>query len=291
MPSSLPQGPPAFRNLRQAAQTFSASDAGTSAAALSFYAITAIPPLVILLTAILGLVVSDHAAAKYLVTQAHQSLGPETAVAIEGILQRRAQAANGPAAFFGLLVLLVGASGFFVHLQKALNSLWGVQPDPQAGWKDTLVKRIASMGVVLSTGLLLLLSLLTSTVVSAAQVWLQQRTAWSFGWLRLSETFLSLALLTALLALLLKYLPDATVAWGDVWRAALTTAVLFSLGKIGLGWYLARSDLSADYGSAGALVLTLFWVYYSCMLLLFGAALTRAKAQARLEERGNGWTP
>jgi membrane protein len=273
--------PRVFLPFQSAFQEFRDEDAPQRAAALSFYAVTAIPPLVVLLTAILGLVYSGPQAGQELVNQVGSLFGQETAETVSEILQRRASASNGWAALGGLLVMLLGASGFFVELQKALNHVWGVQPDPQAGWKQTLLKRFLSMTVVLGTGFLLLISLMVSTFIAVAGRWLELRLGWSVGLASLAEALVGLAMITAMFSLLFYYLPDARVSWSDAWRGALATAVLFLIGKFALGWYLGRSDFTADYGSAGALVLILFWVYYSSMILLFGAELTQAQASAR----------
>lgn len=258
-----------------------AEDCPTVAAALSFYAVAAIPPLVVLLTAIFSLVYSGPEAAQHLVHQVSNLFGASTGQTVGEILQRRADSPNGTAAVTGLVVLLVGASGFFAQLQKALNQVWGVEPDPNAGWKDTVFKRVISMTVVLGTGFLLLVSLIVSAFIAAASRWLEAQVGLSVSLAAVTEAALGFALVTGLFALIFMYLPDVEVRWSDVWRGAAATSLFFMVGKFALGWYLGRSDFSADYGSAGALVLILFWVYYSSMILLYGAELTQAQAKAR----------
>lgn len=271
--SALTPFPRAFQEFRE-------GDAPQKAAALSFYAVTAIPPLVVLFTAILGLVYSGPQAAEQLVGQVSSLFGQSTGDTIAEILQRRSKASNGTAVLTGTVVLLLGASGFFVELQKALNHVWSVQPDPNAGWKDVVVKRVLSMGVVLGTGFLMLASLILSTFIAVASHWVERHVSWSISSASLTDAFLSVAMLTGVFALIYKYLPDVHVRWSDVWRGAFTTALLFMIGKFALGWYLGRSNFTADYGSAGALVLIMFWVYYSSMILLFGAELTQAHSEA-----------
>lgn len=260
---------------------FKEEDAPQKAAALSFYAVTAIPPLVVLLTAILGLVYSGPQAAQELTAQISSLFGQDTGNTIAEILERRSESSNGIAALGGLAILLVGASGFFVELQKALNSVWGVQPDPDANWKSTVAKRLLSMTVVLGTGFLLLVSLVASTVIAVASSWMEARFGLSPAFASLAEVVIGFAMITGMFALIFKYLPDADIPWSDVGRGAAITASLFLVGKFALGWYLGRSNFTADYGSAGALVLILFWVYYSSMILLFGAEITQAQAEAR----------
>ena len=269
--------PSALAPFKTALRDFRDEDAAQKAAALSFYAVTAIPPIVVLLAAILGLVYSGPQAAQQLVGQVSALFGQDTGNTIGEILQRRADAPNGAAALTGLAVLLLGASGFFVELQKALNAVWGVKPNPEAGWKDVVFKRVLSMTVVLGTGFLMLVSLVVSAVIAAASNWLEGRLGWSVGFASFAEALIGLAMITGMFALIFKYLPDVEIGWSEVWRGALTTATLFLVGKSALGWYLGRSTFTADYGSAGALVLILFWVYFSSMILLFGAELTQAQ--------------
>ncbi len=271
----------ALATVKKAAKDFVDEDATSTAAALSFYAVTAIPPLVVVLTAILSIVFSGPEAAAKLVSQVQSLFGQETAQTIASIIERRSHAPNGAAAFTGVVVLLLGASGFFVQLQKALNRVWDVEPDPEAGWMQTVVKRVLGMTVVLGTGFLLLISLVLSALISAASHWLEQRVSWNVHMTTFVEATVALITITCLFALLFKYLPDAEVHWVDVWYGAFSTALLFTVGKFVLGWYLGRTDFTADYGSSGALVLVLFWVYYSSIILLFGAELTQAVAQLR----------
>lgn len=273
--------PPSLVPIRNAINDFVDDDAPQVAAALSFYAVTAIPPVAVLLTSILSLVYSGPQAAEEMVGQVSALFGTSTGETIGSILSRRADAPNGAVALGGLAMLLVGASGFFAELQKGLNHVWGVKPSQDATWKDLVVKRALSLAVVLGTGFLLLFSLILSAFITAASAWMETRLGWNVSLAALAENGISLAMITAMLALMFRYLPDVKIRWSDVWRGAIATAVLFAIGKFGLGWYLGRTDFSADYGSAGALMLVLFWVYYSSMILLFGAELTQAQAEAR----------
>jgi membrane protein len=272
--------PPSLAPYRQAFEDFRDADIPQRAAALSFYAITALPPLVVLLTAILGLAYSGPRAAQELVDQVAWLFGQATADTIADILKRRASASNGVAAVTSLLVALLGASGFFLELQKALNHVWGVQTDPNAGWRTTILKRVLNMGVVLGTGGLLLASLIASAALAVASRQLESQLGWQVSLAAMADSAVALALIAAVFALLFRSLPDVILGWRHVWRGALLTSLLFVLGKFALGWYLGRSDFAADYGSAGALVLIVFWVYYSSMILLFGAELTKAHALA-----------
>lgn len=261
-------------------KAFLDDDVPQAAAALSFYAVAALPPMVVILVSMLGLVYSDGSASDRLGGEIAKLFGPSASDTIMGFLSTRSSS-HGVAALGSVVVLLFGAAGFFGQLQKAINNVWGVRPKPSAGFKVTIKKRLLSMTAVLGTGFLLLISLALSAFIAAAGQALH--TVLGIGPLvsTLGESLATLILITGLFALIFKVLPDVDIAWSDVWHGAFTTALLFLVGKLGLGWYLGRTDFSADYGSAGALVLILFWVYYSSMILLFGAELTQTRALAQ----------
>jgi membrane protein len=178
------------------------------------------------------------------------------------------------------VTLLAGASGVFAQLQDSLNSLWGVEPKEGRGLWGIIRDRFLSVATLLGTGFLLLVSLVLSAALSAFGKWFG-------GWLPAPEFVLqglelviSLAVITGLFALMFKALPDAQIAWGDVWIGAGLTAVLFTIGKFAIGLYLGKSDVGSAYGAAGSLVILLVWVYYSAQILLFGAEFTQVYANA-----------
>lgn len=273
-----------LRPYKKALGHFLETAAPQSAAAMSFYAVTAIPPLMVVIAAVLSLVFSGPRAIAELVNQVTALFGHSTGDTISAILARRATAPNATAAVTGMAVLLVGASGFFSQLQIALNQVWGVEAKPNVAWKMLIVKRLVSMTAVLGTGFLLLVSLVLSAVMAAAGDWLEAKLGWSVGLAAFAEAFIAVSMLTGLFAFIYKVLPDVQLRWSDVWKGAVTASLLFMLGKFALAWYLGRTDLAADYGSAGALVLILFWVYYTSLILLFGAELTQAQTLAAGQE-------
>ncbi len=266
-----------FRPYRMALYRFFAEGAAQSAAAMSFYAIISIPPLLVVITAILSIALTEPQAASSLLEQVHLLFGPSTAESIAEILDRRSQAPNATAAITGASVLLLSASGFFTQLQVSLNQVWGVQTRSSYTWKMLIVKRMVSMTAVLGTGFLLLISLVLSALFTAASDWARAKFGWSTSHAGMVEAVVALLTLTGLFALIFKILPDVKVRWKYVWRGAVVTSGLFFMGKWALGWYLGQTDLAADYGSAGALILILFWVYYTSLILLFGAHLTQAQ--------------
>lgn len=251
-----------------------------SAAAMSFYAVISIPPLLVVITAIFSMAFSGPEAAAELLRQVSTLFGENTAVSVGQILARRSQAPNETAALTGSFVLLLGASGFFSQMQASLNQVWGVEAKPSVAWRMLLIKRMVSMTAVLGTGFLLLVSLVLTAVLAAANDWLQARLGWSPGAAGATEAMVAMLTLTVLFAFIFRVLPDVHVPWTYVWRGAVITAILFFVGKYAMGWYLGHTNFEADYGSAGALVLILFWVYYTSLILLFGAQLTHAQTVA-----------
>lgn len=265
----------------QAGHDFLDDDAPQSAAALSFYGITALPPLVMVLLSILGTVYAEKTAVKQLSDQVESLAGPMVAEIISTIVENSSNEGYGWTALMGTAVLLFSASGFFSQLQKALNQAWGVRLKPDAGLKLTIKNRLLSVLAVISTGVLVLFSLFLTTVISAAGRTFEETFGQIYAMSAMIELGVSLIVITGLLAMIFKLLPDALISWSDVWQGALTTALFFMLAKVALGWYLARADLGASYGSSGALVGVLFWVYFSSMILLYGAQLTKVQARRK----------
>ncbi len=273
--------------LKFAVKKFSEDEAPQGAAALAFYAVSAFPPLMILMLSVLSLFYSSDQAAVHLLDQVEAMTGRATRDFVFELLQKEEGAKDTLAAVVGGLLLLLGASAFFAQLQAIMNRIWGVEPDPDSGLRDKILKRLVSMLVVLGVGGILLFSLLLSTLISATQDWLKAH----FGQLAtgavLAEWLLTALLLLGAFALIIKVLPDADVSNRAAWVGALAATLLFSVGKLGLSWYLGRTDFTASYGSAGALVLLLFWIYYSSMIFLLGAEVSRTLDCFQQEDGSN----
>lgn len=253
------------------------------AAALSYYTMFSLPPLLVIVVSIAGLFFDA--------SDVHARLGAE----IKGVIGEKGvdlvrtmiEHANQPSrgligTVVGIGVLLFGATGVMAQLQEALNEAWDVKPNPNASSvKYFLLKRLVSLAMVMGVSFLLLVSLVFSAIVSALR---EQITAWipdqaSRILFLGGNALFSLVLVGCLFALMFKYLPDAQIRWRDVWLGALITSVLFGLGKWALGVYLGRSDIADTYGAAGSLALILVWVYYSGVIFLFGAEFTHAWAR------------
>jgi membrane protein len=248
-------------------------------AALAYYTVLSLVPLLVVIIAMIGLIFGRDAAQGYILDQMGSLVGPQSAEGIKEMIQRASQPSTGVVAtLIATVTLLAGASGVFAQLQDSLNSVWGVAPKEGRGIWGVIRDRFISVGALLGTGFLLLVSLVLTAAVSAVGTWFG-------GWLpapefvlQILELLLSLAVITGLFALMFKVLPDAHVAWTDVWVGAFLTALLFTVGKFAIGLYLGKSDVGSAYGAAGSLVILLVWVYYSAQILLFGAEFTQVYA-------------
>ena len=281
-----------FALVTDSAKEFVEDDCPTQAAALSYYTIFSLPPLLVLILMILGKLVDPQDIRGQLETQIGALMGPSATEQIRTILQQAHGPGSGallPTVLSGL-ALILGASGAFGQLQAALNRAWEVAPDPQqGGLKAFLLKRVFSFGMILSVAFLLLVSLVVSASLSAFGDALggMLPDGVSATLLQVLNQVVSVAAVTVLFAAIFKVLPDARVALRDIWVGAAVTAVLFVVGKFLIGFYLGRSNPGEAFGAAGSLALMLVWIYYSSMILLFGAEFTELWA----ERYGRGVVP
>lgn len=248
------------------------------AAALSYYTVFSLAPLLIIIIAVVGLVIGQQEAQGQVIGQIAGYVGEESAGFIQGLLQQMSTPQNSIiATIIGLVTLLLGATGVFGELQASLNQIWDVPPkklSAQQGIRALVVTRVLSFGMVLAVGFLLLVSLVISTAVSAASRWLFGNIETAFISQALNIV-LGFAIITLMFALIFKFLPDTKIHWRDVWPGALVTALLFSVGRLLISFYLSNSSTASVYGAAGSLVVLLLWVYYSAQILFFGAEFTQ----------------
>ncbi len=248
-------------------------------AALAYYTLFSIAPLLIVVIAMAGLVFGQRAAEGQLVGEIRGLVGDEGAKLIQSMIENARQPASSIAAtLIGLATLLLGALGVFAQLQDALNTIWGVAPKPGRGVLSIIQDRLLSFTMVLGTGFLLLVSLIISTALAALGKFFGQLMPIPPFILELINFVMSFAVITLLFALIFKYLPDAHTAWNDVWIGAAVTSLLFTIGKLLIGWYLGNNAVGSTYGAAGSLVVILLWIYYSAQILLFGAEFTQVYA-------------
>jgi membrane protein len=249
-------------------------------AALSFYTMLSLAPLVLLIISIAGMVVGREQAQTAMLEQAEQLVSPEGAEAISEILANSQDpGASTLAVILGGITLLVGATGVFGQLQDSLNTIWEVEPKPGRGIWGMIEDRFLSFAMVLGILFLLLVSLALSAGISTLNTYFEQLLPDVAPLLlQAGQMLVSLIIFTLLFAMMFKLLPDVKMAWSDVWVGALMTAVLFTIGKFLIGLYVAKSAVGSTYGAAGSFVVLLIWVYYSSQILFFGAEFTQVYA-------------
>lgn len=249
------------------------------AAALAYYTTFALAPVLIIVIAVASFLFEQSEVQGQIINQLQGLLGDSGAELIEEMLTSKAQQDGGfLATIISIGLLILGASGLFVQLQDALNTVWNVVPKKDGGIWKLLRDRLLSFGMVLSIGFLLLVSLLLSAGLSAVNGMFGDALAgWDLGW-QILNAALSFGVITLLFALIYKVLPDAEISWSDVWIGAAITALLFTIGKSLIGLYLGNSSVASAYGAAGSFVVLLLWIYYSAQILLFGAEFTQVYA-------------
>jgi membrane protein len=269
-----------FSLLKEAFQGWQQDKASLLAAALAYYTVFSITPLLVIAIAIVGAVFGQEAARGEILAQINDLVGAEGAQAIEMALANANQPQlGGIASLISVVVLLVGASGVFAQLQEALNTVWNITVKPNVGLWNFIQKRLLSFGMVLAIGFLLLVSLIISAILSGiSKLEFDILPGLTIFW-QLLNFLVSFGFITVLFALIYKYLPDVKIRWRDVWVGATITALLFSLGKYLIGLYLGQGSLGSTYGAAGSLIVFLAWVFYSAQILLFGAELTEVYAR------------
>lgn len=269
----------AWPMVREAFSDWSEDNAPRLGAALAYYTVFSLAPLLIIVIAIAGLVFGEEAARGQIVDQVRGLVGDDAGKAIQDMIARAQQPTSGLLATACSLVALVfGASGVFGELQAALDTVWEVAPKPGRGLRGIIKDRFLSLTMVLGTGFLLLVSLVASAALAAAGGAMRELTPGLEAAAHVVETLVSFGVTTLLFAAMFKFLPDARVQWRDVWVGAIVTAALFTVGKFAIGLYLGHAGVTSAYGAAGSLVVILVWVYYSAQILLFGAELTQVYA-------------
>ena len=249
------------------------------AAALAYYTAFSLAPLLVITIGIAGLAFGDDAAQGEIVGQLEGLVGTEGAKLIEQMVAASRKTSEGiTATLIGFAVLLFGATGVFGQLQSALDDIWDVKPRPGRGWRGVMRDRFFSFTMVLGTGFLLLVSLALSAAFAAVGGYLSGLLHIPEFALQSFQVVFSLAMVTLLFALIFKVVPDAKVAWRDVWVGALITALLFTLGKYVIGLYLGKSSVASTFGAAASLAILLIWLYYSAQILLLGAEFTQVYA-------------
>jgi len=279
-----------FALLKLTSIQWSDDNALRMAAALAYYTLFSLAPLLVIAIAIAGLVFGAQAVQGQVTGQIQGLIGEDSAKAIQTMIQSAHKPTRSAiAAVIGALLLLVGASGVFTEMRDALNNIWRVDKAKQSGAWNFVKSHFLSMGMVLGIGFLLLVSLLISAVLAAVAKYFQGVIPIPAMLLHAIDLLLSLLLITVLFAMIFKWLPDAEIAWNDVWVGAGITSLLFTVGKFVIGFYIGKSVSASAYGAAGSLVIVVAWLYYSALLLYFGAEFTRVYT-TQLGSQCNGLT-
>jgi membrane protein len=259
---------------------WSEDKASRLAAALAYYTIFSIAPLLIIVIAIAGAAFGEEAARGEIVRQIQGLVGRDGAQFIEIAIKNASRPQAGTiASIISIIVLLIGATGVFAELQDSLNTIWGVKPKPGRGMIKIIRQRFLSFAMILGIGFLLLVSLVMSAVLSALITYFSNALPGiDFIW-QILNFLLSFAIITVVFGLIFKVLPDVKITWSDVLIGAILTSLLFSIGKFLLGQYLGNSTFGSAYGAAGSLVIIIAWVYYAAQILFFGAEFTQVYAR------------
>ncbi len=268
--------------LKETGREILADNCMSYAAAIAYSTLFSLPPLLVIIVAVAGSFFGADAVQGQITEQMGGLVGEQSAREIEGMIQSASELGGGSltGTVIGVLALLVGATGAFGQLQKALNRAWSVEPKPGGGIKGLLLKRVLSFGLVLTIAFLLLVSLILSALLAAFGGLVEALLGSGMAWLiQILNVALSFGLVTVLLAAIFRWLPDAEVAWRDVWIGAAATALLFTIGKSVIGIYLGHSNVGSAFGAAGSVVVILVWIYYTALILLAGAEFTQVWAR------------
>ena len=266
--------------LKKTGKAWAEDKASRMAAALSYYTIFSIAPLLIIALAIAGYVFGASAVTGQLFEQISDVVGAQTAEIIQEMVKNASQTRSGAlASLLGILALIWAASNLFNQFQQALNTIWNVDAARTRGVIAFLWQRFIAISMVIGMGVLVVASLVAVTVISAFSNVLYQVAPRLVETLPLTDIVASLLLMTVVCIIIFRVLPNTSIAWSDVWGGALLTAILFTFGKYLIGLYLSNASHTSSFGAAGSLVALLVWVYYSAQILLFGAEFTKVYAQ------------
>jgi membrane protein len=266
--------------LKNSFKGFSDDKVTKLSASLAYYTVFSMGPLLMVIVFLCSIFFGREAVEGTIYGQIEGFVGHDAALQLQQIIKNAAISNEGNvAAVIGIITLLIGATTIFADIQDSINSIWGLKVKPKAGWFKLVKTRLLSFGVICSLGFLLLVSLGVTSLVEALtnrlKNYFPEVTVVLFYILNLVITF---AVITTLFGVIFKVLPDAKIKWKDVLAGAIATALLFMLGKFAISFYISKSDVGSTYGTAGSLVVLLVWIYYSSIILYFGAEFTKAYA-------------
>lgn len=249
-------------------------------ASLAYYTVFSMAPLLIVIISLCGLFLGREAVEGEIYSQLAGFVGSDTAAQLQEIIKNASLAGKSKLSFIiGVITLLVGATTVFAEIQDSINQIWGLKPKPKRGWLKMIQNRVLSFSVIISLGFLLLVSLGITAIIDGFSERLRAHfpevTVVVFY---IINIVITLAVVTIIFGVIFKVLPDAQIKWKDVLSGAIATALLFMLGKFAISFYISKSEVGSTYGTAGSLVILLLWIYYSSIILYFGAEFTKAYA-------------
>jgi membrane protein len=267
---------------KQTFQEFAQDKAPRLGAALAYYTIFSLAPLLLIAIALAGIFLGEEAAQGRITGELGKVMGPTTATAVEEMVKNAAKPKAGAVAtIVGIIMLLFGASAVFSQLKDALNTIWNVEAKKRSGVMGFILDRFLSMAMVMGVAFLLLVSLVIDAAVSGMNEYIDRMFPGGSLLVQAIQLVISFGVITVLFAMIFRYLPDVRPAWHDTWFGAAFTALLFVLGKFGLGLYLGKAAPGSSFGAAGSLVILLIWVYWSAQILFLGAEFTQVYARTR----------
>ena len=265
---------------KQTFREFGEDKAPRLGAALAYYTIFSIAPLLLIAIAVAGMVLGDEAARGGITTELGKVMGPTSAKAIEEMIQNANKPKAGSiATIVGILTLLFGASGVFNQLKDALNTIWNIEPKKAAGIMGFIRSRFLSVAMVMVVAFLLLVSLVVDAAITGMSGYLERVVPGGATVVQIVQLIVSFAIISVLFAMIFRYLPDRRIPWRDLWLGSVITSLLFVLGKFLLGLYLGKAAPGSSFGAAGSLVVLLIWVYWSAQILFLGAEFTQVYAR------------
>lgn len=287
-----PQAAALWRLARQAVASWRDDNASSMGAALAYYTMFSVAPLLLIVVSVAGLVFGEDAARGEVFGQLEHLMGAQGAAAVQGLLQSANKPAESAlATVVGLVALLIGATSVFAELQSALDRIWRAPARGATGIFALIRARLLSFGMILGLGFLLMVSLVVSAALAAFEKWWSPLFA---GWALLAQGLnfaFNFVFITVVFAMIYKFMPRVHVAWRDVGVGAAATSLLFTVGKLLIGLYIGRSSVTSAFGAAGSLAVMLVWVYYSAQIFLLGAEFTWVYAHTYGSRRGAGLPP
>lgn len=265
--------------VKEVATSWSTDKISSLSAALAYYSLFSLTPILLISVSLVGIFFSEHVARGEILNEITNLIGENTSVQIKEMIEA---ASNRPKIgvlghIVSLIVLFIGSSAVFTEMQSSLNFIWGVQANPKRRWYTIIKQRILSFIMVLAIAFILFLSLVLGLILTAMSTYLNQ--FWNIGIIEIFFVHgLSSLILIFLFAMIFKILPDVNIKWRDVWLGAIITTILFTIGKFALGIYLSKVEIASAFGAAGSLIILLVWVYYSSQIFFIGAEITKVFA-------------